>query len=133
MLADTGPLFAASDRSDQYHTRARRELELLRSEGKGIVVAYPTVLECYGLMQRSARPSEAQRWLEIAERLGRINPKGEDYERAFERVRRLPDQSVSLFDALVATLAERFSIPVWTFDFHFDVMQVSVWRANSEG
>ena len=39
-----------------------------------------------------------------------------------------PDQPITLFDALLAVMSERFDLPVWTFDHHFDVMRVAVWR-----
>jgi predicted nucleic acid-binding protein len=33
-----------------------------------------------------------------------------------------------LFDATVAVLAQRTGSQVWTYDHHFDVMRVPVWR-----
>jgi hypothetical protein len=39
-----------------------------------------------------------------------------------------PDQSITLFDAILATLASPLSLPVWTYDHHCDTMRVDVWR-----
>jgi predicted nucleic acid-binding protein len=57
-----------------------------------------------------------------------INPTPEDYRDAFARVRALGDQDITLFDATVAGLAIRMGLEVWTYDHHFDVMRVPVWR-----
>lgn len=131
VLTDTGPLLAISDLSDQYHGRARREAEQLRTEGKQIAVAHSTVLESYSLIQRRVGLSTAQRWLVFAEtELALLNPSGEDYALAFRQVRRYQDQDISLFDAVVSVLAKRFDTLVWTFDHHFDVMGVPVWRGE---
>lgn len=41
---------------------------------------------------------------------------------------RYPDQSITLFDAILAVLSDRLALPIWTFDHHFDVMGSDVWR-----
>ena len=46
----------------------------------------------------------------------------------FRRVVSLPEQDISLFDAVTAALSRRLGLPVWTFDQHFDVMRVKRWR-----
>ena len=51
-----------------------------------------------------------------------------DPQAAAGLVKRFPDQTITLFDATVAALAARLSIPVWTYDHHFDAMQSRVWR-----
>lgn len=50
VIADTGPLYAATDRDDQHHLRAQRELERLTREKHELVIAYPTLLEGYTLV-----------------------------------------------------------------------------------
>jgi predicted nucleic acid-binding protein len=61
-------------------------------------------------------------------RSGLVNPSSGDYQRAADRVQRFQDQAISLFDAVLAVLAETLDLPVWTFDHQFDVMRVAVWR-----
>ncbi len=43
---------------------------------------------------------------------------------------RYQDQDLSLFDAIAAVVSERLSLPVWTYDYHFEVMRVEVWRGG---
>jgi predicted nucleic acid-binding protein len=50
VLADTGPLSAAADTSDDHHERAQGDIRRLNSEGVGVTVAYPTLCECYSLV-----------------------------------------------------------------------------------
>jgi predicted nucleic acid-binding protein len=57
-----------------------------------------------------------------------INPTPEDYRRAIEKIGAVADQPITLFDATVAILAARLRLEVWTYDHHFDVMGVRVWR-----
>lgn len=128
VLADTGPLYAAADPDDAHHKRARRELRRLADDNHEIVVAYPTLLEAYTLVLFRLGENAALRWLTDMAGAGLVNPSAEDYRHAVVRVQSLRDQSITLFDALVATLSERLGLKVWTYDHHFDVMRIAVWR-----
>lgn len=128
MLADTGPLYAAADPDDAHHKRSRRELRRLADENYEIIVAYPTLLEAYTLVLFRLGETAAMRWLEEMAGAALVNPSADDYRQAVVRVQSLKDQSVTLFDALVASLAGRLGLEVWTYDHHFDVMRVAVWR-----
>ena len=128
MLADTGPLYAAADPDDAYHKRAHRELRKLSDEHHEIMVAYPTLLEAYTLVVFRLGETAASRWLEDMTRAALVNPSAEDYRHAVTKVQSLKDQSITLLDALVGTLATRLGLEVWTYDHHFDVMRVPVWR-----
>jgi predicted nucleic acid-binding protein len=128
VLADTGPLYAAADPDDAHHKRARRELRRLSDEKQEIVVAYPTLLEAYTLVLFRLGETAALRWLEEMAGAALVNPSVEDYRNAVIRVRSLKNQPITLFDALVATLAHRMDVEVWTYDHHFDVMRVAVWH-----
>jgi predicted nucleic acid-binding protein len=44
------------------------------------------------------------------------------------RVHALPDQRITLFDATIAAVAANLGLEVWTYNHHFDVMRVPVWR-----
>ena len=128
VLADTGPLYAAADRDDAHHKRARRELKRLAGTHREVVVSYPTLLEAYTLVLFRLGNDAALNWLEEMASAALVNPNAEDYRQAIDKVRSLKDQSITLFDALVASLAHRLNLQVWTYDHHFDVMRVNVWR-----
>ena len=53
-----------------------------------------------------------------------------DDAQAAAKLNDLAGQSITLFDATVAVLAERLQMEVWTYDHHFDVMQASVWHQS---
>jgi len=128
VLADTGPLYAAADPDDAHHKRSRRELRRLADENYEIIVAYPTLLEAYTLVLFRLGETAAMRWLEEMAGAALVNPSADDYRQAVVRVQSLKDQSITLFNALVASLAGRLGLEVWTYDHHFDVMRVAVWR-----
>lgn len=128
VLADAGPLYAAADPDDAHHKRSRRELRRLADQNQEIVVAYPTLLEAYTLVLFRLGEPAALRWLEDMADAALVNPSAEDYRHAIVRVQSLKDQPITLFDALVATLAHRLGMEVWTYDHHFDLMRVAVWR-----
>jgi predicted nucleic acid-binding protein len=128
VLADTGPLYAAADESDLHHKRALRELQQLARERREVVVAYPTLLEAYTLVLFRLGKSAAALWLTEISQAALVNPVPEDYRTANSTVRGLAGQPITLFDATVAALAVRLGLEVWTYDHHFDVMRVPVWR-----
>jgi predicted nucleic acid-binding protein len=128
VLADAGPLYAAVDPDDLHHHRALRELQQLALSGREVVVCFPTLLESYSLILFRLGPNIALRWLNEMGGAALLNPNPEDYRQAAAKLSAFPDQSITLFDATVAVLAARMGIRVWTYDHHFDVMRVPVWR-----
>ena len=129
VLADAGPLYALVDPDDQHHGRARKELERLARERLNPAASWSTLTETYTLILYRLGARRAQLWLEEAfEGLDLLNPTREHYLQAAARLRRYPDQGISLFDGVLAVLSEQLRIPVWTFDHHFDVMRAPVWR-----
>jgi predicted nucleic acid-binding protein len=129
VLVDTGPLYALVDPSDQYHSRAAGELERLTAGGYVLHVAYPNLLEAYTLVLRKLGGNVALGWLaEVRDGFGLLNPNRESYWAAANKVRRYPDQAITLFDAVLAVLAEEVRLPIWTYDHHFDDMEAQVWR-----
>jgi predicted nucleic acid-binding protein len=128
VVADAGPLYAAVDPHDGHHRRAREELGKLERESREIVIAFPTLLETYSLVASRLGRKVTAGWLTEMADAALVNPAPEDYRDAFARVRALADQHISLFDATVAALATRLGLEVWTYDHHFDVMRVAVWR-----
>jgi predicted nucleic acid-binding protein len=122
-------MYALVDPSDQYHARAQRELKRLGEEQRGILVAYPLLMESYTLIMRRLGWDVARKWLEeIRAGAGMITPAARDYEAAVRRVQSQPEGTVTLFDALLAGLSEHLRVPVWSYDRHFELMRVSVWR-----
>jgi predicted nucleic acid-binding protein len=128
VLADAGPLYAAVDEGDERHQRAIHEQQKLARERRLTIVAYPTLLEAHALVLTRLGTIAAQEWLELMSDAALINPEPGDYRQAMDALKRLPDQKITLFDALVGVLASRMGLQVWTHDHHFDVMRVKVWR-----
>lgn len=128
MLADTGPLYAAADPHDEQHERAQDELERMAREQYEVLVAYPTLLEAYTLVLFRLGKNSVSRWLKDMASAGLVNPMADDYLHAVRRVQSLADQPITLFDGTVAAMASRLGLEVWTYDHHFDLMRVGVWR-----
>jgi len=129
VLADTGPLYAAVDVDDRYHERAQEQLQTLEDQGLSVVLTYPILLEAHTLILYRLGHLSASRWLEdVRAGTALLNPTPQDYRDSTMLVGRFPDQSISLFDAALATLASRLRLPVWTYDHHFDAMRTAVWR-----
>jgi predicted nucleic acid-binding protein len=129
VIADTGPLYAATDPDDQYHARAQRELRRVDRERRDVIVAYPTLLESYSLILYRLGTRVGLAWLgELMAGGALINPTAEDYREAAAKLKNYTDQTITLFDATLAILAARMGIEIWTYDHHFDVMSAPVWR-----
>jgi predicted nucleic acid-binding protein len=128
VLADTGPLYALSDPSDQYHARAREQMTRLGAEGYLVAVTYPTISETYTLVLSRLGAQYAHGWIEqLLDGVVAINPEPGDYQKAILLVLSYPDQLITLFDALIAVLAEKMGRPVWSYDHHFDLMRAVRW------
>jgi len=128
VLADAGPLCAAVDPEDAHHKRAVREMQELMQEGCEIVVAYSTLLEAYSLILFRLGKGTATDWLTDIADASLINPSPDDYRLAAAKLSGLADQPITLFDAVAAVMATRLRLEFWTYDHHFDVMRVPVWR-----
>jgi predicted nucleic acid-binding protein len=57
-----------------------------------------------------------------------VLPETSAFDAAFRLVQRYHDQPIALADALVAVISQQLASPVWTYDCHFDVMQIERWR-----
>jgi predicted nucleic acid-binding protein len=128
VLADAGPLYAAVDPNDMNHQRALRELEDLAHRQINVFISLSTLLETFSLLLRRLGRNVAMRWLSEIAAATLINPTPEDYRQATRKLAGFADQSITLFDATVATLAMRLELEVWTYNHHFDVMRIPVWR-----
>ena len=128
VLADTGPLYAVVDPQDEYHERALRQLKELDSDRHQVMILYSTLLEAYSLIMFRLGRDVASNWLVEMSDATLLNPTPEDYRQAGTKIRALADQPITLFDAVTAVVATRLRVNVWTYDHHFDVMKVAVWR-----
>lgn len=128
VIADTGPLFAAVDRNDAHHQRAVEEIQRLSREKIDVIIPYPTLMEAYSLVLYRLGGKAAFTWLNDIEHATLLNPTPEDFRQAYLRAHGLPDQMITLFEATLAALSKRLNVPVWTYDHHFDLMRVPVWR-----
>jgi predicted nucleic acid-binding protein len=128
VLADTGPLYAANDEGDQHHQLALRQLKELARNRREVLIPYPTLLETYSLILFRLGRNAASGWLAEVSDAPFVNPMAEDYARAVTTVRTLADQKITLIDATVGALAVRMGLDVWTYDHHFDMMRVGIWR-----
>ncbi len=128
VLADTGPLYAANDERDEHHQRALRDLKEFARDRRDVLIAYPILLEAYSLLLFKLGRKAACDWLNEVASASFVSPIPQDYARAGDTVRALADQPITLVDATLAAVATRLGLEVWTYDHHFDVMRVPVWR-----
>lgn len=128
VLADTGPLYAAVDPHDSHHQRALRDLQQLEQDRRAVMVSFPILLEAYSLILYRLGSDVASRWLAEVGDASLVNPTPEDYRQAATKLRAFEGQEFTLFDATLAVLASRMGLRVWTYDHHFDVMRIPVWR-----
>ena len=129
ILADTTPLYGAIDTSDQFHARAQAEIQRIAKEKLIVVVSFPVYIETYSLLLYRLGFEQANRFSQnCLESANLLNPTEEQYLKAIKKVQQFPDQTITIVDALTAILADELNMPVWTYDYHFDVMKISVWR-----
>jgi predicted nucleic acid-binding protein len=129
IIADTGPLYAAIDKDDKYHQQSQQQLTQINQQKFVIFIPYPIYLETHKLILQSLGVATALKFSqEIQQQANLINPTPEDYQIATFLIAKFTDQKITLFDAIVAVLANQLKVAVWTYDYHFDVMQIPVWR-----
>jgi|SRR5271157_67305 len=128
ILADTGPLYALADPSDQFHTRAVAELESIKKRGLAIGATYATLCEAYTLVLRRLGANYAHQWLaEMFAGAVLWNPEPTDYVLASVELDRYSDQAITLIDAVTAVISGKLGVPVWSYDRHFVTMGVELW------
>ena len=129
IIADTVPLYAAIDIDDQYHQRSKTQIQRINAENLTILVPFPVYLETYNLLLYRLGTEQAIKFArDCIESVYFINPSQEQYIAAAEKAAFFPDQKITLCDAITAILSEEMKLQIWTYDYHFDVMKVQVWR-----
>lgn len=133
ILADTGPLYAAYDSSDRYHQQAQQELSLLNQQQISIMLSGLVLAECHSLLLKRFNPTVGIRFLKDIE-AGAIlvYPSAVDFQVIPEVLQRYADQTITLCDAMTGVMGDRLSLPIWTYDFHFDVMGCKVWQQGRD-
>ncbi len=131
IVADTGPLYALADPSDQYHEQAVAELEAILSQDLRVAVHYPVLCESHTLVLRRLGGAYSRQWLgELLDGAVFLNPEPADYLAAASLLNRFPDQAITLVDAVTAVVTRRLQAAVWSFDRHFAVMGIKRWRGR---
>lgn len=96
-----------------------------------ILIAAPVLAEEHSPILRRLGTLIATRWLqEVFDSAAVVIPLEHDFRSALLLIERFADQSITLTDAVIAVMSRRLRLPVWTYDYHFDVMQVDVWRGG---
>ena len=129
IIADTTPLYGAIDPSDQYHSRAQAELKRIAEQNLTVIISFPVYVETYNLLLYRLDFEQAtyftQRCLQFN---NLINPTEDQYFAAMEKVRQYPDQKITIVDGITAILSQELNLPVWSYDYHFEIMRVKIWR-----
>jgi predicted nucleic acid-binding protein len=132
VLADTGPLCALADPSDQFHSRAHRELEIIVSRNNSVLVVFPVLCEAHTLVLRRLGGRYAAGWLgEMLSGSLPVNPEANDYPGDDCRLAKIfrPPHYSGRRSARANDPQTGGAAPVWTFDRHFETMRTSVWRS----
>jgi uncharacterized protein len=132
VLADTGPLYAAFDVSDQLHDRARSDFDHLSAGAWTVAVTLNVLAEGHRLVLHRLGPEAGRTWLsQTMAGSSVLIATLEDLVGAVETIHHFGDDALTLTDALSAVAARRFEVSVWTYDHHFDLMGVDVWRPGA--
>ena len=128
LFADSDPLYALIDRSDEHHRQARLEFETIVNDGLTLSVIVPVIQETHRLLLQRIGPHVAAPWLaEINAATFIIDTNLDDYWQACSLLARFPDQRISIGDGLLAAVSQRLQSPVWTYDHHFDILGAARW------
>lgn len=115
-VCDTGPLLAATDRNDELHVLAAM---LVTELGRELVVPTPVIVEADYLLRNRVGERSARLLLKaLAEGehdVGYLTTTL--FRRAVEIDVQYLDLDLGFADAAVMAIAERFDLPVLTFDF----------------
>ncbi len=116
VVADTGPLVSAADRSDRAHALAAH---LLAELVPYVLVPDAVVVEAYYLMRARASETAARRFLEDLRegQLSRVAWSHVLFERAVAYERAYRDLGLGIVDGSVMALAEAEHASVLTFDY----------------
>lgn len=130
LIVDTGVFYALLDSDDSYHKQAQAELNQVIRQNLKLYTSFPVLLESYSLILYRLGFIVAQDFLKYCDDcIEIINPVPEQYQKAQLKITQYPDQKITLVDAITAILSEEEQLLVWSYDFHFDIMQSTRWRS----
>lgn len=110
LIIDTGPLFAALDRDDDFHVPCR---DLVTRFAGELLIPAPVLVEVDYWIHARLNANAGARFLEdvASGALEVIDLTRDDYARAVEICRRYADADVGFVDAAVLAVVERFGEP----------------------
>ena len=124
IVADTGPLYAALDRSDSWHESVAASMAGIREP---LIVPLPVLVEvCQLLAARTSARDEARFLRACANGEVQVEPlTDQDLERAADLVERYADARIGFVDASVVAIAERLRVKrLLTIDRrHFSIIR----------
>ena len=126
LVVDTGPLFAAYDRSDADHQRCR---ELLVSRAEDLLVPEPVIVEFDFLASRRASHAPGAPLVLLDDILAGayrvVSLTTEDFARCRELMQRYADSDIGFVDSAVLAVVERLGEPkLATLDRkHFGILR----------
>lgn len=128
LLADSGPLDALIDRSDEHHQQARIEFDMIMDARLSLTMIVPVVQETRRLLLQRIGLHVASPWLEELNATTAIVATNlDDYWQACALLARFLDQRISIGDGLLAVVSHRLKSSVWTYDHHFDTLGTTRW------
>ena len=129
VLADTGPIYALADPSDEHHARATAELEVISKRGLHVAVSYVTLCEAHRLVLRRLGGGYSRAWLaEVLDGTVLLSPEPGDFLLAAAQLEQFSDHPITLVDAVTAVMSRRLEISVWSFDRHLATLRAGIFR-----
>jgi uncharacterized protein len=122
LFVDTSVWYAAADRGDSGHARARRVL----SEAGRLVTTDHVLVESWQLIGRRLHRAAAERfWVVIRGGAARLEPVGQgDLDVAWSIGEAYPDQDFSIIDRTSFAVMQRLGVhTVASFDNHFAIFR----------
>ena len=131
VLADTGPLYALADPSDQFHARARRGWKSLEKARSALFTSSFVLDETFTLLARRTSyefAAERAEAVYASRVLAILRPDATDEAAALGFFRKLAGQEVSFTDCVSFALMKRHRLGrAFTFDRHFAAAGFVVW------
>ena len=111
ILVDTGPLYALSDRDDQYHNLVKRYVAEVHET---LIVPDPVVPEvCYLLLEHLGADAELHFLRALAaQELLQEHPTSKDLKRTIEILEQYRESEFGMVDASIMAIAERLKVEV---------------------